>query len=522
MLRFKANVLAGVLLVLGWCSPLWADKPNYLATQIEAVINGRDYKQAHWGVLVVDAKSGQTVYERNANRMFKPASTTKLFSSAAALATLGADHRFETPVFMRGIVAKGVLQGDLILVAQGDLTMGGRTDADGKMAYKDHDHIYANAGLGRAELTDTDPLAGLKDLAKQVAAAGIREVKGDVLIDDRLFVKSVGSGSGPDLLTPILINDNIVDVVVTPADKAGQPAKVRMRPQTGFIQMDASVATVAEGNRTLIEVHPVGPQRFIVRGQIVVGTRPKVRIYMVDDPVGFARALFIETLRRAGVSVPASPLRPRGVELPPRQAYGQLKRVAVYTSPPFSEAVKVTLKVSHNLYASMFPLLVAVKNDKATLQDGLRLQGKFLADLGIDTNTLSFGGGAGGSPADAVTPRATVQLLQALAKRSDYKVIQAGLPVLGVDGTLFDVLPADSPAKGKVLAKTGTYWAKDLMNNRSLVTSKALAGTMTTAKGRTLIVALFVNRVPLPKGVTPNREAKVLAHLCEILHEHAP
>jgi D-alanyl-D-alanine carboxypeptidase/D-alanyl-D-alanine-endopeptidase (penicillin-binding protein 4) len=521
MLRCRWSLSAVLVLSLVGARAA-ADKPKDLAARIETVINRADYKQAVWGVLVMDSRTGETVYGHYPDKLFKPASTTKLFSSAAALAILGADYKFQTPVYQRGQHAGGVLHGDLILVAQGDLTLGGRTTRDGRMAFKDHDHIYANAGLFRAELTDTDPLAGLNDLARQVAAAGIKEVTGEVLIDDRLYVKNLGTGSGPVLLTPIVVNDNVVDVLVSPADKPGQPARVRMRPETAFVQMDAEVATVVAAERTQIRVQAVGPQRFAVRGQIAVGSRPHARIYLVDDPAAFARALFIEALRRSGVAVQASPLRPPAAELPPRDGYGSLKRVAVYTSPPFAEAVKVTLKVSHNLYASMFPLLVAVKNGKTTLQNGLRLQGKFLASLGLDVETISFGGGAGGSPGDAVTPRATVQLLRALARRSDYKVIREGLPILGVDGTLVDVLPSDSPARGKVLAKTGTYYWRDFMNDRILLTSKALAGTMTTARGRELTVAIFVNRVPLPRGVTPMREAKVIAELCELVYLHTP
>src|SRR5262249_56401183 len=99
------------------------------------------------------------------------ASTTKLYSCATALAELGPDYKFETPVYRRGNLSDGRLGGDLILVASGDLTLGGRTTADGKMAFTDSDHIYADGGT-KTKLTDTDPLAGLKDLAKQLAAAG--------------------------------------------------------------------------------------------------------------------------------------------------------------------------------------------------------------------------------------------------------------------------------------------------------------------------------------------------------------
>jgi serine-type D-Ala-D-Ala carboxypeptidase/endopeptidase (penicillin-binding protein 4) len=492
-----------------------------LASKINAVIHGPDYRQARWGILVVDAESGRTVYEHNPDQLFLPASTTKLYSCAAALGALGPDYKFETRVYQRGTTTDGRLTGDLILVASGDPTLGGRTDANGKMAFKDHDHIYANFTPGAA-LTDTDPLAGLNNLARQVKEAGIRQVDGEVLIDDRLFAKNRGSGSGPDLLTPIVVNDNVIDILVSPAARAGDPARVLIRPETPFIQIDAQMETVPEGRSPLVHVHNAGPQRCVVRGRVPLRSKPLLCIFPVDDPTAFARALFIEALQRAGVKVSASELQQPQTALPEKARYDHLKRVAGFTSPPLSEVIKVTLKVSHNLYASMLPILAAVPKGKGTLTEGLHLQRQFLVDMGVPVDTISFGGGAGGSSADMVTPRATVALLQAMAKRPDYPAYLAGLPILGVDGTLVDAVGADSPARGKVHAKTGTLLWHDAMNGRTLLTSKALAGTLTTARGRHLTVATFVNGVPLPRGVTSSREGKVLGKLCEILVQDSP
>src|SRR5262249_22760289 len=143
------------------------------------------YQDGHWGLLIVDASSGQTLYERNADQMFCPASVTKLYSAAAALVEFGADHRFATPVLRRGDVdAEGTLHGDLVLVAQGDLCLGGRTGPDGTLLFEDNDHTYAGGDL-KATLVPGDPLAGLDHLAREIKAAGIHGVRGDVLIDDR-------------------------------------------------------------------------------------------------------------------------------------------------------------------------------------------------------------------------------------------------------------------------------------------------------------------------------------------------
>src|SRR5947199_10866572 len=110
-------------LVLGllalWTPALPAQTDNRLTAKIEAVINGPDYRQSRWGILVVDAASSKPLYEHNADRLFIPASTTKLYSCATALATLVADYTFVTPTHRRGPLVTSRLRGDLILVASG-------------------------------------------------------------------------------------------------------------------------------------------------------------------------------------------------------------------------------------------------------------------------------------------------------------------------------------------------------------------------------------------------------------------
>ena len=520
-LPLAAVLLALVCPVPAPSAPPAAAQPEALSRKLDDVITGPDYKHASWGVLVVNGKTGETVYSRNPDMLLAPASVTKLFSGAAALITLGPDHTQETAVYQRGLQLKGTLRGDLILVASGDLMMGGRTK-NGKTVFKDKDHTYANGGANDAELTDTDPLAGLNDLARQVKDAGIQQIDGDVLIDDRLFARTRSSGSGPEAVAPITVNDNLVDILVTPGEKEGDPAKVTVRPETSFYTADAVVTTGAEKSAPDLHLLAVGPNQFAVRGKVPAGGKPQVRILGVDEPALFARALFVEALRRNGVRAQCAVLRPSGNNLPPKGEYEKLPKVASFTSAPFKDALTVTLKVSHNLYASTFPCLVAASKGQATAEQGLREQKKILKELGVDTNAVSFGGGAGGAPSDFGSARATVQLLQGMAKRDEWEVYKAALPVLGVDGTLADVVKADSPARGKVSAKTGTLIWYDAVNERYLLKSKALAGTMTTKNGTTLYFCAMVNNVPLPAGVTATREGKVLGRLCELLYEHGP
>ena len=117
-----------------------------------------------------------------------------------------------------------------------------------------------------------------------------------------------------------------------------------------------------------------------------------------------------------------------------------------------------------------------------------------------------------------VTPRAAVQLLRCMHGRPDAAAYRAGLPVLGADGTLSEAVPPDSPARGKVQAKTGTYFVDNVMNKRFVMTSKSLAGYMTTEKNRDLAFALFVNNVNLEKSADTARAGKTLGKLCEVIY----
>lgn len=493
-----------------------------LDARLKEIICRPEYKHSRWGLLVVDADNGKSVYEHHPDELFSPASVTKLFTCAAALATFGPDWRFRTPVYRRGELVEGTLKGDLILVAKGDPTLGGRTDANGHLVFKNSDHTYASFTSTLPELTEIDPLTGLRSLARQVRESGIRKVEGDVLIDDRLFAPSFGSGSGPKIVTPIMVNDNLLDVIVTPGKKAGEPAKARVIPANGFLHVDVQVETSAKEEKPNISVELVGLDRYVLRGSIPAGSRPLVRICPVANPESFARGLFIETLRREGVSVKVSPLtRPTAV-LPETDAYAGLTRVARYESPPLSELLKVVLKVSHNLYASTLPLLIASRHGKRTLAEGMALESKILTELGVDVSGVALESGAGGGACDHLTPRVTVHLLQAMSRRADYPVYRTALPILGVDGTLAGIVDKDSPAHGKVMAKTGTYVDTDLLNDRMYLRCKSLAGTMTTKSGRKLLFALFLNDLPLPHGVNSTREAKVLGHLCEVLYQYTP
>jgi serine-type D-Ala-D-Ala carboxypeptidase/endopeptidase (penicillin-binding protein 4) len=466
--------------------------PAALPDAAMTVMQGPRYAFSRWYVHVSDRATGAPLQELNADQLVLPASTTKLWSTAAALDTFGPDFRFETPVYRRGSVEGDELRGDLVLVARGDLTMGGRDTPQGTIAFTPLDHAESNA-LPGATLTPQDPLAGLDDLARQVAAAGIRRVTGTVVVDARMFDQTPKDDY---ILSPIMVNDNLVDLTITPGPPGG-PATVVSRPVTAAYQVRTAVRTVAADQPATVSVTTPEPGVIAVGGDIPVAG-PLLRTYQVADPPAFARTLFVEALGRAGVTVAAPAAGPNPTDtLPPVGSYADGDRVALHRSLPFAENIKLINKVSMNLQADTLVMLIAAKNGRRTLDEGMALLQPFIRKAGIDPSTLSLSDGRGNEYTDLFTPRTVATLLRYMATRPDFPTYQASLPIFGVDGTETNVVPAGSPSAGKVAAKSGTTVAGDAMNQRALVMTRGNAGYMTSKSGRETVVAAYVMHTPI-------------------------
>src|SRR6202521_715464 len=112
MLRWRsvARLLSIVLLLV---TPLLAAPVKLLQDRIAGVLSAPDLARGFWGIEVVSLSTGKTLYSQNADKLFTPASNTKLFTTAATLALIGADYKFHTTVETTGILDKyGRLTGD--------------------------------------------------------------------------------------------------------------------------------------------------------------------------------------------------------------------------------------------------------------------------------------------------------------------------------------------------------------------------------------------------------------------------
>ena len=133
-----------------------ADDGKRLSRAIDQILSEPDVSRGFWGIDVVSLDTGNRLYALNENKLFTPASNTKLFTTAAALALIGPDYRFKTTVESLGTVDKyGRLNSDLVVVGRGDPNLSGRT-----LPYNLHTE------------RKTPPIQVLIDLADQLVTKG--------------------------------------------------------------------------------------------------------------------------------------------------------------------------------------------------------------------------------------------------------------------------------------------------------------------------------------------------------------
>ncbi|WP_232248265.1 D-alanyl-D-alanine carboxypeptidase/D-alanyl-D-alanine endopeptidase [Streptacidiphilus rugosus] len=464
-----------------------------LSPAVEAVMHQPGYETAQWGVYEVDPSNGKVIHSQFARQSFVPGSDTKLVTISAAWHSLGPDHRFTTPVYATGTRRGSTLNGNLALVAQGDLTMGGRTKPDGSVDYTNVDHTSAN-DLPGATLTPENPLAGLNQIARQVRQAGITRVNGNVIIDPRLFTPPALDPQP----TPLIINDNLIDLLTTPT-RPGEQAKLFWRPQVQPYKVNFNVKTVAAGGSTNVTVtaSPDGT-RISVSGQIAAGTQPLLRTSPIMDPNAFGRTALIEALGRAGVTVGANPTGPNPERRLPA-SYAHDPRVAAYVSPPYRQYAKLILKVSHNLGANLALCNMAtLRGSKDCFGGGFAVEHDFLTDVAhVDPKQFQLDDGRGGDATEKATPLGLAEILGYWLHTPDATAFRLSLPILGVNGSNAISCP-HCPAKGKVFAKPGTVIGIDRLNNQFAVADQSQAGYLLTDDGHLLIFVVLVNSATAP------------------------
>jgi serine-type D-Ala-D-Ala carboxypeptidase/endopeptidase (penicillin-binding protein 4) len=459
--------LLGVLVLVlgaGLLSPVTAQDRGSLGSDIgadlDAILATPGLDGADVG-LVVRTLDGATLYRRGGERRQQPASNMKLVTSAAALEILGPDYRFDTTVAGTGRQHGPLLDGDLHLKGTGDPTMLAR----------DYDA-----------------------LAQQVAATGVKLVRGKLIADDTWFddVRLGASWAWDDepfyysaqvsALTASPDTDfDAGSVIVRVAPGApGAPAVVTTEPKTDYVKIANTAVTGAAGSADTITVdRPHATNTFTVTGSIPAGGAATTEWMAVWEPTGYAAALFRAALGAHGVRV----LGPTTSGATPAGA----QRLATRQSMPLRELLVPFMKLSNNLHAEILVKAAGrATANEGSWNAGLAAFAAQLPEFGIDPARLSLRDGSGLSRMDQIAPDQLAALLSAAPKKPWFPEWYAALPLAGkadrlVGGTLRNRMRG-TVAEGKVAAKTG-----------SLTGVSSLSGYVDTAGGERLVFSMVAN-----------------------------
>jgi PBP4 family serine-type D-alanyl-D-alanine carboxypeptidase len=484
---FVCSTVIAVLLLPKHMRLVRAQSAATLADRIQKVISRPEFAHANFGIKFVALDTGTVLYSLNSSKLFVPASTTKLLTEGTVLARLGADYRFHTRIYRTAPIDKnGKLKGDLVLVASGDPNLSNRLRPDGTLAFVDEDHSYNGPAV------DGDPLTVIKQLAKDVAAKGLRKIEGRILADASLFPDGPREGGTNVVMSSIMVNDNVIDLTLTPAAKSGDLATLISTPQTSYVKFVSHVTTGLAASKSDLDISdPMtnhdGTVSVIITGNVPLGSQPTTAAFAVPSPTAFSQTVLAEALSAAGVSI-KPPKHPAAPDFPAlARLYTLQNQIAEHVSLPLAEEIKVTLKVSQNLHAGMGPYLLGTlvaKNTKDPLQAGFATERAFLQEAKLDSSAI-------------FSPDFVCNYLTYWTTRPDYPIFFKALPILGKDGTLAKIQTA-SPGAGHVFAKTGTFDSEDKLNGKMMLNGKGLAGYVITASGQKLVFAAYVNHVSLP------------------------
>jgi len=239
------------------------DARTALRSYVDSSIGTAEFRSAHWGILIVDPVRAETLYARNADKLFMPASNQKIITSAVALAQLGADYRWTTTIFTRGAIRNGVLDGDLVVRGDGDPSISS--------------HMRGDA------------LAPLRDLADSVRARGIKRIRGRVVAATSPFTDAPlgygwawddldeSYGAGVDAL---YFNEGFTQILVRAGGRPGDQVRATTAPASTYPPLIVRATTVARSaapadsarNRPMLSVgYDSSHTGVFVTGTIAVG-----------------------------------------------------------------------------------------------------------------------------------------------------------------------------------------------------------------------------------------------------------
>ena len=444
---------------------------NAGAASLEAIqekvtqyLNSRALRSSEWGIEIIDPKNNQVLLSVNSEKTFTPASVVKVLTTATALEKLGPDFRYKTGVYTNGVLqADGTLAGDLILVGRGD------------------PNLLNPPGDGPSQ-------QAFDELAGKLKAAGVKNVRGNIVGDDSYFEFTTPGKrwTSPEMrpfhgvpISALTVNNNVIWVQVRPT-RYQELVSVSLEPRSSYLRIrNLGVTGRAKSRRTLYARLIPGTRTVVVSGVLPSSYAGYGQYILIDKPAEVAAAMLKDELARNGISLRGSvDVLHQGDVSPEHKRKWVL--LAEYQSSPLVRALEIINKSSQNLHAEMLLRTLGAEFRGSGSEDaGLQVIREFLVETGVETKGISLTDGSGLSRANLLTPRFQTSLLLFLSTRPHFDLFLNTLAVSGTDGTLRNRLSSE---RGVIHAKTGT-----------LSGVSSLSGYMTTRSGRNLVFSIFAN-----------------------------
>lgn len=449
---------------------------------MDDLFNDPNFSNSEWGVVIQSLETGEYFYKRNENKLFVPASDSKLFTTATGLYLLGPEYRFSTNIYMTGYMDGSILEGDLVIEGRGDPTISGRF-YDNKM-FK----VFEN-------------------WADSLSALGIDEISGNIIgYDDDFDDISWGKGWPWDLQSywyeapsgAISFNDNVVNLTVTSDSK--NTSVISIMPDVNYIVVNNNVQVVDGDSASNIDIYrEQGTNLVNVFGTIHVGDSVQTFV-TINNPTQYAMVVLKKVLMDKGIQVKGYPVDIDAAIAP--VSLNQIRRLFTYYSPPLKEIIKVINKNSENFFAEQLLKTIGLEErDFGSVDNGVDAMQLVLQEMGINPDNLQIVDGSGLSRLNLATPKQIVTVLSYMYKSQYFIPYFNSLPIAGVDGTLGTRMK-NTKAENKVRAKSGYLDA-----------ARSLSGYAYTGDNELVAFSIIANNFLVPYKLVDNLQDLVCIRL---------
>ncbi|MBA3751754.1 D-alanyl-D-alanine carboxypeptidase/D-alanyl-D-alanine-endopeptidase [Candidatus Dependentiae bacterium] len=446
--------------------------PSTITGSLNKLID-ENRKKASIGIKVATLDTKRTLYQKNADTLFIPASNTKLFTAGAALHILGPSFRYETVLYT--------------------------------------DRLYTTARMSSLYVKGSgDPTLLSQDLEKAahtLRAKGIKEIRGNIVVDISIFdaqptALGWAPGDGPifdkSQVGGFIVDHSCITVRVKPAHAPGRKPLVTIEPSNDLITVENKAQTTTHAEKQAIHTFLTPDNKLIITGKIALKSTQKFYRIALHNPELFAAHTLRVYLKKQGIVHRGKIVAGR---VPPKALI-----LVRHYSKPAETIIKTMMKKSDNLYAdTLFKTIGArVYGTPGTWEKGRKAVENFLTrTMKLPAHRYFLNDGSGLSRLNKVSPTALIEFLTAMYQKSAFKKqFIESFPISGTDGSL-RLRMQHKTTKGKILAKTG-----------SLTGVSSLSGYITLPGGKHLAFASMTNR---SKGSAFSFKQTLEDKLCSLL-----